>query len=134
MASITKHIPIAADADHVWTALRDVAHPHLVFAPVLTSTELDGDDRIVTFANGLVARERIVDLDDRTRRLAYTVVDGPFTHHHASFTVTGGRSWSTVTWVTDLLPAEVAPIVEGLMDEGATALAASLGSRQPAAG
>ena len=127
MASITKHIPIAADADQVWKALRDVANPHLVFAPVLTGTEVEGDDRVVTFANGLVARERIVDLDDRSRRLAYTVVDGPFSHHHASFTVTGGRSWSTVTWVTDLLPDELAPVVEGLMDEGAAALEASLG-------
>jgi hypothetical protein len=127
MASITKHIPIAADVDHVWKALRDVANPHLVFSPVLTGTDLDGDDRVVTFANGLVARERIVDIDDRSRRLAYTVVDGPFAHHHASFVVSGGSTWSTVTWVTDLLPDEMAPVVEGLMDQGAAALEASLG-------
>ena len=128
MASITKHIPIAADADRVWKALRDVAHPHLVFAPVLTGTELDGDDRVVSFANGLVARERIVDLDDRWRRLAYTVVDGPFTHHHASFRVTAGVGEAcSVTWVTDLLPDEIAPMVEDLMDQGAAAMATTLG-------
>ena len=67
-------------------------------------------------------------IDDDARRLAYTVVDGPFTHHHASFAVAeapGGTC--TVTWVSDLLPDEVAPMVEGLMDEGAAALAATLG-------
>ena len=127
MASITKHIPIAADADRVWKALRDVANPHLVFQPVLTGTQSDGDERVVTFANGLVARERIVDLDDQTQRLAYTVVDGPFAHHHASFTVSASREGSTVTWVTDLLPDELAPVVEGLMDEGAAAMQATLG-------
>ena len=43
------------------------------------------DTRVVTFANGLVVHERIVDVDDDARRLAYTVLDGPFTHHHATF-------------------------------------------------
>ena len=36
MASITMQIPIAADVDTVWAAVRDVGHPHHLFAPVLT--------------------------------------------------------------------------------------------------
>ena len=66
--------------------VRDVGHAHHVFAGVLTDTELDGDTRVVTFANGFVA-ELIVDLDDDARRIAYAVVDGPFQHHHASMEV-----------------------------------------------
>jgi hypothetical protein len=128
MASICKDIPLAVDVDTAWAAIRDVGRPHLVFTPVLAGTELDGDDRIVTFANGLVVRERIVDLDDTARRLAYTVVDGPFTHHHATFTVTAESDGSScLTWVADLLPDEVAPMVEELMDQGASAAAATLG-------
>lgn len=128
MASITKQIPVSAAAARVWAALRDVGSPHLVFAGVLTDAQLDGDSRVITFANGLVVRERIVDVDDRSRRLVYAVEDGPFTHHHASFVVTAGQGGgSTVTWVTDLLPNEMAPVVAGLMDEGATALQATLG-------
>ena len=128
MASITKDIPLAVDADTAWTAIRDVGRPHLLFRGVLTDAQLDGDDRIVTFANGMVVRERIVDVDDAARRLAYSVVDGPFTHHHATFQVTNEPDGtSRLTWVADLLPDDVAPMVEDLMDQGASAAAATLG-------
>ena len=90
MATITKRIPIAAGPDRAWAALRDVGNPHRAFAGVLTDARLDGDRRVVTFANGMVVTEQIVTVDDHDRRLAYTVLDGPFTHHHASFAVTDG--------------------------------------------
>src|SRR5688572_30382072 len=128
MASITKDIPLPVDAATAWAAIRDVGRPHLLFRGVLSDAHLDGDDRIVTFANGMVVRERIVDVDDATRRLAYSVVDGPFTHHHATFSVTAEPDGtSRLTWVADLLPDEVAPMVEELMDQGASAAAATLG-------
>jgi len=128
MATITKRIPIATGPDRAWAALRDVGRPHRAFAGVLTDARLDGDRRVVTFANGMVVTEQIVTVDDRDRRLAYTVLDGPFTHHHASFAVTeAADGGATVTWVTDLLPDDVAPMVEDLMDQGATALATTLG-------
>jgi Polyketide cyclase / dehydrase and lipid transport len=128
MASITKHISLGVDAATAWAAIRDVGRPHLVFRGVLTDARIDGDDRVVTFANGMVVRERIIDLDDAARRLAYSVVDGPFTHHHATFSVTAEPDGtSRLTWVADLLPDEVAPMVEDLMDQGASAAAASLG-------
>jgi carbon monoxide dehydrogenase subunit G len=128
MATITEHIAIAAPPERAWAALRDVARPHLAFPGVLTDARLEGDRRVVTFADGLVVTEQIVTVDDRDRRLAYTVLDGPFTHHHASFAVTeapDGRT--TVTWVTDLLPDDVAPMVADLMRQGAAALASTLG-------
>ena len=128
MASITMQIPIAADADTVWAAVRDVGHPHHLFAPVLTDAHLDGDARVVTFANGMTVREQIVDLDDEARRFAYSVVDGPFDHHHASFAVRAEPDGSsTLTWISDLLPDEAAPMVEGLMHQGAAAAQATLG-------
>jgi hypothetical protein len=128
MASITKDIPLAVDAATAWAAIRDVGRPHLVFRGVLTDARIEDDDRIVTFANGMVVRERIVDIDDAARRLAYTVVDGPpFTHHHASFSVAEEPDGtSRLTWVADLLPDELAPMVEELMDQGATAVASTL--------
>jgi hypothetical protein len=129
MASITKQIQLTADVRAVWDALRDVGHVHERLCPgVLTATEVDGDARVVTFANGLVARERIIDIDDGARRVAYAVVDGPFTHHHASMQVTAEPSGgSTLTWVTDLLPDDVAPMVTELVDAGAAAMVATLG-------
>ena len=123
MASISKHIPLEADADTVWTALRDVGNAHQIFAPVLTDCRLDRDDiRVVTFANGLVVHEQIVDVDDDARRLAYTVLDGPFTHHHATFEVAAEPDGTSVLgWVSDLLPNDAAPMVDDLMDQGASA-------------
>jgi hypothetical protein len=128
MASITMHIPLAADVDTVWTAVRDVGRPHLLFAGVLTGARLEGDERVVTFADGTVVRERIVTVDDRARRFAYAVVDGPFRHHSASFAVAAeADGTSTLTWVTDLLPDDAAPMVETLMGQGAAAATAALG-------
>ena len=123
MASISKRIPLDTDADTVWTALRDVGNAHLVFGPVLTDCHMEGDDvRVVTFANGMVVHELIVDVDDTARRLAYTVVDGPFLHHHASFTVAAGpHGTSELSWVSDVVPNATAPMVEDLMQQGATA-------------
>ena len=69
MASIRKEITIDAQPDDAWAALRDFGalHSRLVrgFA---TDTRIDGQDRIVTFFNGAVARERLVDTDDDARR------------------------------------------------------------------
>ena len=65
MASIHKEIIIDASPDHVWDALRDFGALHTRLVPgFVTDTRLDGDARIVTFANGTVAREILVDCDD----------------------------------------------------------------------
>jgi len=123
MASISKQIPLDADADTVWAAVRDVGNPHRLFSPVLTDARLeDADTRVVTFANGIVVRERILHLDDDARRLAYTVLDAPFSHHHATFAVAAEPDGTSIlTWVSYVLPDEVAPMVEGLMHQGAQA-------------
>ena len=79
MSTIHRHIHIHAPADIVWDALRDVGRPHERLTPgVLVDASFDGQTRTVTFADGFVARERIVDVDDDEMRVAYAVVDGPF--------------------------------------------------------
>lgn len=37
---------------------------------------LEGEDRMVTFFNGAVARERLIDLSHGERRLVWSIVDG----------------------------------------------------------
>ena len=124
MASLHTEILIDAPADHVWDALRDVGHPHERITPgVLTDATFDGQIRTVTFAGGLVARERIIDVDDERMRVAYAVVDGPFEHHHASMRVVpNGDGTSTVIWTTDVLPDELVPVIEPLVEAGALAM------------
>ena len=74
MASIRKEIPLEVSAEHVWSVVRDVGALHTRLVPgFVVDTRLEPDARVVTFGNGMVVRELIVDLDDRARRLAWSV-------------------------------------------------------------
>jgi len=128
MASIHREIHIDAPATEVWNAVRDVGAPHKRLAPgFLTDTRLEGDARIVTFANGLVARELIVDVDDATRRLAWAVVGGRLTHHNASMQVfADGEEQSRVVWIADLLPHELGGHVASLIEQGLSVMQRTL--------
>ena len=130
MASIRKDISIEASPEHVWEAVRDVGAVHQRLAPgFVVSTRLDGDARIVTFANGAVARELLVDLDDKARRLAYSVVESPLrmTHHHATMQVLPeGANQSRVIWIADVWPNEAADRVGPMMQQGSLVIKQTL--------
>jgi hypothetical protein len=129
MASIHKDIIIDAHPDDVWDALRDFGAVHTRLAPgFLLDTKLDGDARIVTFANGSVARETLVDCDDKRRRLAYAIASERITQHNASaqvFAESDGRT--RFVWITDVLPNEIAPYIDAQMDQGVLAMQKKLG-------
>jgi Polyketide cyclase / dehydrase and lipid transport len=60
MASIHKEILVDASPDEVWAAIRDVGDIHTRLArQFVVETRLDGESRLVTFANGAAIRERI---------------------------------------------------------------------------
>jgi hypothetical protein len=120
MASIRKEILVEARPEDVWSAVRDVGAIHRRLAPgFVVDTRLEDGARIVTFGNGLVVRELIVDADDAARRLAWAAVGGRLTHHNASMQVVAeGADRSRVVWIADLLPHEAAGYVAGLMDQG----------------
>jgi len=121
MASIRKEIVIEASPERVWDAVRDVGAVHERLAPgFVVDTRLEAGARVVTFANGLVARELIVDVDDEARRLAWAVVGSPrLTHHNASMQVfDDGDRGSRVVWIADLLPNENAGTIAAMIDEG----------------
>ena len=128
MASIRKEIALAVRAEAVWDALRDVGAVHRrLAAGFVTDTRLDGDARIVTFANGLVARELIVDVDDKARRVAYAVVGGRLSHHHATMQVVAdGDGRCRLVWVADLMPHDMAGAIGGMMEQGAAAMKRTL--------
>jgi hypothetical protein len=68
MASIRKETVIDTRPEDAWAALRDWGALHERLAPgFVTDTRRDGDNRIVTFANGSVVREVLIDLDDACR-------------------------------------------------------------------
>ena len=131
MASIQKDIPISAPAAQVWDAVRDFGALHTRLAPgFVLDTKLDGEARIVTFANGTVARELLVDCDDARRRLAYAVVSERLTQHSASIQIVAdGDTNCRMIWLTDVLPHEIAPYISAQMDQGALAVQSALGSK-----
>ena len=120
MASIRREITIDSSAEAIWDAVRDWGAPHKRLAPgFLIDTQVEGEARIVHFANGLVARELIVDVDDAARRLVWAVVGGRLTHHNASLQVLAdGQARSRVVWIADLLPHELASQIAALMEQG----------------
>lgn len=87
-------------------ALRDWGALHERLTPgFVTDVQLEGDDRIVTFFDGSVVRETLVDLDDDARRLAWTMVEGPYRHHNGSAQVfPHGDGRARFVWITDILP------------------------------
>src|SRR4051812_14609474 len=135
MASIRKEFTVAVPAAAVWDALRDVGAVHTRLARgFVTDCRLDGGERIVTFANGFVARELIVDVDDAARRLAYSAASERLRHHHASFQVSEiGPASCRVVWVADLLPHEAAQVVGAMMAQGVASMTQTLESHSPAA-
>jgi hypothetical protein len=129
MASIRVEAVIDRSAKDVWDAVRDVGAVHRRLGPgFLTDTVMDGDARVVTFANGLVARERIVDLDDEARRFVWAVVGSArLTHHNASMQVfdeDGTRS--RLVWIADVLPNGAANDIRGLMQQAMTVIKPTL--------
>jgi len=124
MASIQKNILIDAPAADVWDAVRDFGALHTRLAPgFVLDTKLDGDARIVTFSNGTVARELLVDCDDAKRRLAYAVISERLTQHSASIQIIAdGDHRCRMIWITDVLPHEIAPYISGQMDQAALAM------------
>lgn len=119
MATLRKEIAIANGATPVWHALRDFGQVHARVAPgFLTDLKMDKGDRVLTFFNGMVARERLVTRDDETCRLVYALIDGQASHYNAAVQIfPEGDGHSRLVWQIDLLPDELAPAIEGLMDQ-----------------
>lgn len=124
MASIRREVRLAARAEEVWDALRDVGNIHKRLCPgFLTDCRMDGPDaRIVTFANGLTVKELILDVDDTQRRVAWSAQSERMTHHNASLQVFPEGDGYCAVWIADLLPNDLAGMIAGMIDAGMTAM------------
>jgi hypothetical protein len=128
MATIRKEVRIEARAETVWDALRDVGALHTRLAPgFVTDVRMEEGARIVTFGNGMVARELIVSVEDDVRRLVWSIVGGRLTHHNGSAQVFAeGPERSRFVWTTDLLPDSLAPSIEAMMAQAMPIIQATL--------
>ena len=128
MASIRREIRIDAPASKVWDAVRDIGSIHERLVPgFVADCRMEGSDaRIVTFCNGLVVKEIIVDLDDSSKRLCWSAKSERLTHHNASMQVFADGNGTKAVWVADLLPNEAAPAIGTMIDHGMAAMKKTL--------
>ena len=129
MASIRREIHIDAAPEKVWDAVRDIGNIHKRLVPgFVTECRMEGDDaRIVTFGNGLVVKEIIVDRDDAARRLCWLAKSERLTHYNASMQIfAGGANGTKAVWIADLLPNEAAPAIGAMIDQGMSAMKKTL--------
>jgi hypothetical protein len=134
MATIRKETTIDVPVDTVWGALRDYGALHELAVGFVTATEMDGGDRLVTFANGTILRERPISIDDEARRLSWTIVDGPYAHHNGVAQVFSepdgdGDGRARFVWTADLLPDETAQPTAEAMEIGTQAIKRELERR-----
>lgn len=123
MATIHKEIEINASPQRVWEALSDVGAVHTrLAAGFVVETEMEGNARVVTFANGMVAREDIVAVDDAARRLVWAIIGQRFGHYNGAAQVFDDAGGARLVWTTDLLPDELAPNVDAMMTAGIAAI------------
>jgi polyketide cyclase/dehydrase/lipid transport protein len=130
MASIRREFLIDAHPDDVWAAVRDFGAVDRRLAPgFVIDARLDGDARIVTFHNGTIAREPLVDCDDERRRLVYAVISERVKHYNASVqVVSNGETGAHVSWIVDVLPNDIAPYIASQMDLAVLAMQKALAS------
>lgn len=123
MASIRTEFLIEADAARVWKTVgnwengpADMARGHVV------SSRAEGPVRVVTFADGRIARERLVTLDDETRRIVYSVIGDTVRPDHDNAVmhiVEDGEGRCRFVWSRDVLPDELAqPLLAAMREAG----------------
>jgi hypothetical protein len=120
MASIRRELTIDATPDAAWSAVRDIGAIHERLCPgFVVNTVLEEGARMVTFGNGLVVREVIVDLDDSARRLAWSARSERLSHHNASMQIfDDGAGKCRAVWIADILPHAAEPAIAAMIDQG----------------
>jgi carbon monoxide dehydrogenase subunit G len=129
MASITEEIVISAPSEIAWAMIRDFGGVQRLVPGFLVDCRLDGDARIVTFASGRVARELLVDIDDKERRLVYAEPTEPFITRNAALQVFAeGENRCRVVWIIDVLPNTFADVMRENMQNALASMKRSVES------
>jgi len=114
---------VGAPMDEVWAVVGDFGAAGDFF-PGIETFRLEGDDRIIGMF-GLEIRERLLDRDDATHSITYSVVDGvPLDAHKATISLRADGEGSEVTWAFEVKPESMVPIFADTYQKALEALAA----------
>jgi carbon monoxide dehydrogenase subunit G len=127
MATAYFEFTLPIDADAAWAKISDFGGAHRLAPGFIADCSIDESGaRLIRFANGMEARERLVSSDPARRRIAYTATGGPAEHHNASMQAVAEGDGARILWTTDILPDAFAPLIQKLMEEAATAIKAAI--------
>jgi hypothetical protein len=132
MATIIRDIEVNANAEFVWSLIRDVGAVDRLFPGFVTEVTMEPGMRHVRFAAGWVVHELIVSIDDQLRRVAYASVGGRAKHHNASMQVipvTENRC--RILWTTDVLPDSVADSISEILNHAIPIMVRTLEASGP---
>lgn len=134
MAFVQKEIVIQVCAQRVWDIIGDSADGPVRMAPgfVIASRLKEPDQRIVTFVDGAVVHERLVDIDHQARRLVYSVVGGsmqPESDTSIMQVFADGDDRSRFVWSHQVQPDGLVETMSGAMDRGMSLLKQTLEAR-----
>ncbi len=121
MAHAQAEIVVNASPDATWSIVRNFHGLH-EWMPGIDELVSDGDDRVLSMM-GMSIRERMTELDDATRSISYSIVDGvPIESHSATITVHDADGVSRVTWEVTASPDEMAGMMQGIYQSSLDAL------------
>lgn len=120
MASIRIEFEIEAEPAQVWRVIGNWVDGPVLMAPghVVSSHAAD-NDRVVTFADGFVARERLVTRDEEAQRIVYSLVGESAPEHDNAVMhiVSDGAGRCRFIWSRDVLPDEAEDPLRTAMQE-----------------
>jgi carbon monoxide dehydrogenase subunit G len=117
MAEGKTEVEIARSPEDVWALVGDFGGL-ADWMPGIESCELDGDVRKLQ-TMGMEIHERLVDRDDASRTISYSITKGPMPleHHLATLSVAPSGDGSVLTWAYEVRPDDMAaafgPVYEG---------------------
>jgi hypothetical protein len=119
MATTRVDIAIETSAERVWSVVRDFERGPLIMAPrYVIGCQAHLDMRIVTFANGTIARERLIAVDEQHRRIVFSIIGDTIRPEHDNAVmqvIPGADSACTLVWMHDVLPDDLAPTLHAAM-------------------
>lgn len=120
MASVHRQIDVGVPLERAWDAMADVGRIHERLVPgFVIDCHLHGRVRTVTFADGTIVREPILDVDEARHRVAWAAQGEGFDHYNASLQADDlGDGRTRLAWIADLLPDEMAPRVDAMVQQG----------------
>jgi uncharacterized protein YndB with AHSA1/START domain len=125
MASLRSHIEVNAPAERTWAIVRDPEALPKWFASIRQASVNSGV-RVVELVRGGVVRERLVNVDDRLRRLQYAIEAGIAVESHVATVdvIELSPDSCLVVYSTEAKPDDVAQQIAGSVDAALAGLKA----------